>query len=158
MFEFEYSRIPFSMAGKKNIMTSNQTGDPPLAAAKMDVMTFPLERQEFPKSKPQSRRFSSQPCQKWNSRGAGCFFPAAMFAVAKVIIPLRGLLPLFRSAMSSPCSGRHIAAQIAGKGSAEARGIDYDAYVKDQRSEGSMLPLRCCSFPMSASTRSSRWR
>lgn len=43
-------------------------------------------------------------------------------------------------------------AQIAGKGSAEARGIDYDAYVEDQRSEGGELPLHCCSLPISAST------
>lgn len=75
-----------------------------------------------------------------------------MFAEAKVIIPLCGSLPLSCSATCSPSSGQHIAAQIAGKGSAEARGIDYAAHVKDQRSEGGEPPLRCCSLPIPAST------
>lgn len=72
---FEYAR----MVQKKKKRFLNQTVDAPLAAAEMDIMTFPLERQELPKSKPQSLPF----LRNGIPGGLDVFQPAAMFAEAK---------------------------------------------------------------------------
>lgn len=71
---FGYSRIPFSYGGKKKKKKNlNQTGEPPLAlaAAKIDVMTLPLELPRTPKVKAPIAAFLAIKT-KWNSRWAGC--------------------------------------------------------------------------------------
>lgn len=150
---FEYSRITFSLEGQKNNNDFESNWRSSISSSKNGSDDFPVRASRTPKVKVTIAPFFFRSLVRNGIPGGlDVFYPAAMFAEAKVIILLRGLLPLFRAATSSPSSGRHVAAQIAGKGSAEARGIDYDAYVEDQRSEGGELPRRCCSLPISAST------